>query len=264
MERDINLQSGTEKSEAPQITRTRFPTNHYVRWSPEQDQIIINEYMKKSAKNLAKKVGHTADAVASRVSVLRKQGKVAPKYSSYKRSPVMTMKPAPVSNAIVVSEEEAVMVDFRASLLQLKNNSILRVLDTQVDSTKIYDAQVFPRIDTNHFDPEKTATYHLPPLKILCELYANDKEYDMVVINPFAAGYQSVSLALSMSTKALMLAIQHKGSIHTNYLDVNMDKKAVSSLTTNIMQMAMKANKSIKETRCIYLDDYTYMVFMLA
>lgn len=75
------------------------------------------------------------------------------------------------------------------------------------------------KVVTNDVNTEIDADYHMDSLKLLCSMYADNKKFDVIDLDPFGSAYDCLDLAIKMAKKGLIVTIGEMGHKRFKRLD---------------------------------------------
>lgn len=180
------------------------------KWSEEEIEKL---------KNMREK-GHDYDSIAahlgrSRVSVKLKYKRLQKRNGSY--------------NFDHIDEKYDMNQQF---LNFVKPNSLL---DLYSGDKSFYDGKV-KKLVTN--DKLKTAdsTYHKDALACICDLYSENKKFDIIDLDPFGSAYDCIDLAVKMANKGLVITLGELGHKRWKRLDFVSSHYGICSMEDFTMQ----------------------------
>lgn len=106
---------------------------------------------------------------------------------------------------------------------------------------------------TNDIKPEAETQHHKDALKLLCELYAQDKTFDLVDLDPYGSAYDCFDLAIKMAQKGLCITLGEIGHrrwkrvdfVKTHYGINNFEDFTIANLIKHIQQIGIKNKKRL-------------------
>lgn len=107
---------------------------------------------------------------------------------------------------------------------------------------------------TNDIDNQFNTDYHKDAFKLLCELYSQDKRYDLIDIDPFGSAYDCFDLAIKMSNKALCVTFGELGHKRWKRLDYvnrfygihSLEDFTLDALISEIKRIGLRNKKKLK------------------
>lgn len=125
------------------------------------------------------------------------------------------------------------------------------VLDLYNGGSSLYDNF---DVTTNDINTEFDTDYHKDAFKLLCELYSQDKEYDLIDIDPFGSAYDCFDLAIKMANKGLCITfgeLNHKRWRRMDYVKRvynirNYDDFTLDNLISNVQRIGLRNKKKLK------------------
>lgn len=92
------------------------------------------------------------------------------------------------------------------------------VLDLYCGDKKFYNSCGIKTV-TNDKNPNIEADYHMDAFKCACLLYANNKKFDLVDLDPFGSAYDCFDIAIKMAQKGLIITLGELGHKRWRRLD---------------------------------------------
>lgn len=78
------------------------------------------------------------------------------------------------------------------------------ILDLYAGS-KVYDKNIIAT--KNDINKELDTEYHEDAFKLICKLYSEDKNYDLIDLDPYGSAYDCFDLAIKMAKKGLIITL---------------------------------------------------------
>ena len=117
------------------------------------------------------------------------------------------------------------------------------------DSTKYqkYD------VTSNDTNESYNTTYHRPALKLLCQLYSENKKYDVIDLDPYGSAYDCFDLAIKMSRKGLIISLGeivtkkrgYLGFVRNHYGIDNIKDFTTDNMIKHIQRIGMRNRKKL-------------------
>lgn len=109
-------------------------------------------------------------------------------------------------------------------------------------------------VDTNDYNTEFDTMYHMKAEKLVAKLYSEDKQYDIVDIDPYGSPYLCINHAIAIAKKGLIITFGEKGHIQqnrTDYVDAcygikNIKKLNVNTFISYVKKIGNSYNKEIE------------------
>ena len=109
---------------------------------------------------------------------------------------------------------------------------------------------------TNDINEQLETDYHRDALKLLCELYAKDKSYDLIDLDPYGSAYDCYDLAIKMANKGLCITLGEMGHQRWSRLDFVGSRYNITDLkdftTGNMIQHIQQIGIRNKKKLTIY------------
>ena len=126
------------------------------------------------------------------------------------------------------------------------------VLDVYCGEYSFYKAE-YPSLKTTSNDSDEAivADYNEDSLKLLCMLYYNDNQFDLVDLDPFGSASECFDLAIKMAKKGLVITLGEMGHKRWKRLDYVSRHYGITSLeeftTTNLINLIVEQGKKHKK-----------------
>lgn len=177
-----------------------------------------------TAKEIAESVDRTHTSVAIKIKRLGK------KEGSY--------------NSSHIDEKYKINQEF---LDYIKPKSVLDLYCGEKDFYKDY-----PRI-TNDINNNINTSNHYDALHLLCNLYWENKNFDLIDLDPFGSAYDCFDLAIKMANKGLVITLGEMGHKRWKRLDYvsryyginNLDDFTSDNLIKHIQRLGLKNKKKL-------------------
>ncbi len=111
-------------------------------------------------------------------------------------------------------------------------------------------------VTTNDIDENIEADYHKDAFKLICELYSNNKKYDLIDLDPYGSAYDSFDLAIKMAKKGLVITLGELGHKRWKRLDYVKYHYGINSLEEftieNLIEEIIKIGKRNKKNLIVW------------
>lgn len=116
---------------------------------------------------------------------------------------------------------------------------------------KKYDLELI----TNDKDMKFKTDYHMDYLKLLCQLFIDDKNFDLIDLDPYGSAYDGFDLAIKMANKGLIITLGEIGHQRFKRLDFveryyginNLNDFTTANLIEHIKMIGRRNKKVLKE-----------------
>lgn len=109
---------------------------------------------------------------------------------------------------------------------------------------------------TNDKNQAIPAHFHMDALKLLCKLYADNKKFDLVDLDPFGSAYDCLDLAVKLAKRGLIVTLGELGHKRFNRLDYVSTHYGIESFSdfniTNMIQHIQKIGRRNKKSLIVY------------
>lgn len=124
------------------------------------------------------------------------------------------------------------------------------ILDLYCGTKSFYKGM---NVTTNDIDKNIEADYHCDSFKLLCELYAQGKKYDLVDLDPFGSAYDCFDLAIKMARKGVVITLGELGHkrwkridfVKSHYGIESMDDFTFDALIEHIQMIGRRNKKEL-------------------
>lgn len=165
-------------------TNPRDWTENEIKWILEKKKEGFTN------KQIADKIGRTETSLSIKLKRLSK------KENTY--------------NKRHIQEKEDINCHF---LNYIKPKTILDLYS----GSKVYDKNIIAT--RNDINKELDTEYHEDAFKLICKLYSQDKNYDLIDLDPYGSAYDCFDLAIKMAKKGLMITLGELGHKRWRRLD---------------------------------------------
>lgn len=129
------------------------------------------------------------------------------------------------------------------------------VLDAYCGEKQFYRDRV-PVLITNDKNTDIPATYHHDAFKLLCQLYSQGYDFDLIDLDPFGSAYDSFDLAIKMAKKGLVITLGelgHKRWKRLDYVSTHYDITDLSDFTLdNMIEYIQKIGRRNKKKLIVF------------
>lgn len=101
----------------------------------------------------------------------------------------------------------------REFLKEIKPKTVLDLYAGKKSFYNNYDAI------TNDIDLSADTNYHIDALKLLCKLYYENKQFDLIDLDPYGSAYDCFDLTIKMAKKGLIITLGELGHKRFNRYD---------------------------------------------
>lgn len=116
------------------------------------------------------------------------------------------------------------------------------ILDLYAGDETIYDKKI---TTSNDIRKEANTDYHKNSLKLLCELYAQNKKYDYIDLDPFGSAYECFDLAIKMARKGISITLGELGHKRWKRLDFVKNRYNINTMDEFIIENIIEEIKKI-------------------
>lgn len=132
-------------------------------------------------------------------------------------------------------------------LNEIKPKSVLDLYAGEKNFYKNYE------VTTNDKNPSVAADYHEDAHKLICELYHENRTYDLIDLDPFGSAYDCFDLAIKMAKKGLVITLGELGHkrwkrldyVGTHYDIENLDDFTIENLIKHIQKIGLRNKKKL-------------------
>ena len=126
------------------------------------------------------------------------------------------------------------------------------VLDLYCGSEHFYNGKV-EKVVTNDIDKSIDADFNCNALNLICYLYAQDRKYDLIDLDPFGSAYDCFDLAVKMATKGLAITLGELGHkrfkrvdyVKTHYGIESLDDFTIQNMISHIQTIGARNKKKL-------------------
>lgn len=104
------------------------------------------------------------------------------------------------------------------------------LLDVFAGEQSSYEKLSIPHLISNDKRESSTNTHNKDALKLLCELYADGKKFDVIDLDPYGSAYECFDLAIKMAKKGLVITLGEIGQRRFGRLDFVKSRYGISTL----------------------------------
>lgn len=152
------------------------------------------------------------------------------------------------------------------SVLKPKN-----ILDVFSGEKSYYKKFENIKTTTNDINSDFENDYKMDYLKLLCKLYAEDKKYDLIDLDPFGSAYDGFDLAIKMAKKGLIITLGEIGHLRFKRLDYvryrynikDLEDFTVSKIIEEIKKIGLRNKKTLKEVFVANWKNITRIYFQI-
>ena len=206
-------------------TKTEYTLSAPRKWTPREiEWLELKASQGFSAKEIAYSMDRTHTSVAIKIKRLSK------KENTY--------------NSKHIEEKYLINDSF---LEEIKPNTILDLYTGKKNFYKNYN------VTTNDIDENIDVEYHKDAFKLICELYAQGKKYDLIDLDPFGSAYDCFDLAIKMASKGICITLGELGHkrwkrldfVKTHY-DINkIEDFTILNLISYIQKIGLRNKKKL-------------------
>lgn len=109
------------------------------------------------------------------------------------------------------------------------------------------------KIITNDINKEYNTDYNKDALKLLCELYIEEKKFDIIDLDPFGSCYECLDLAIKMAKKGIIITLGELGHKRWKRLDYvkpryninNIEEFTIEKIIKKIQDIGLQNKKQL-------------------
>ena len=128
------------------------------------------------------------------------------------------------------------------------------------------------RLFTNDTDDVFDTDFHLDSLKLLCNLYAEDKTFDLIDLDPYGSAYDCFDLSVKLAKKAVVVSFGEWGHkrwkrldfVKTRYGIDSLDNFVESAFVAEFQNIALRNKKTANPVHVIKYGNFLRVYFELS
>lgn len=134
-----------------------------------------------------------------------------------------------------------------------------------------YKAAGVSTLVTNDLDASFGADFSLDALKLLCQLWVDGREFDVVDLDPYGSAYECFDLALKMAKRGLIVSFGEWGHRRWKRLDFVRNRYPIAVLEdfvedafiVEVQRAALRNKKSARAVNVIKYENFLRIYFVL-
>jgi tRNA G26 N,N-dimethylase Trm1 len=124
---------------------------------------------------------------------------------------------------------------------------------------------------TNDKDPRFATDHNEDALKLLCKMYAEDKRFEAIDLDPYGSAYECIDLAIKMSRKGLIVSFGEWGHrrwkrydfVRSRYGIHSADEFEESKFIEAVQRLGEQNKKQLTPIRTIKYDNFLRVYFAI-
>lgn len=116
-----------------------------------------------------------------------------------------------------------------------------------------YKDKGIKKLVTNDINTNLDATYHRDAFKLICELYSDNKKFDIIDLDPFGSAYDCFDIAIKMAKKGLIITLGELGHkrwkrfdfVRPHYGISNLDEFTIDNIIEHIKNIGLCNKKEL-------------------